>query len=184
MVRSAAHQFGTTLIELITSIVIVAIAIFGLMLAISAVVARSADPMIEQQALAIAESYLEEVMLADFCDPAFLAPGQTCRQHCVASACGVCAGPPGFGEASRNLFDDVCDYDGISDTSGARDRDGALIGGLGAYDVAVSVVDSGVTLGTPSISSDAGEVVRIDVRVAHSALETDIVVSAFRANTQ
>ncbi len=94
MIRAApsVRQHGTTLIELVASIVIVSIATFGLMLAISAGVSRSADPMIEQQAAAIAEAYLEEVVQAGFCDPDMAPLTQACRQKCTTSACGVCGG--------------------------------------------------------------------------------------------
>ena len=179
------YRQGTTLIELLASIVIVSVATVGLMLVISGVIARSADPLVEHQAAAIAEAYLEEVILAGFCDPDFPAPGNSCRQDCTASACsaGACGGVGPLKEASRDLYDDVCDYHGLND-SGARDRSGAAIAGLAGYDVSVAVVDSGVTLGSPALSAAAGEVVRIDVTVSHVGLDNDLVLSAFRANTQ
>ncbi len=186
MIRAApsVRQHGTTLIELVASIVIVSIATFGLMLAISAGVSRSADPMIEQQAAAIAEAYLEEVVQAGFCDPDMAPLTQACRQKCTTSACGVCGGA-GVGpvESSRAVYDDICDYDGIVD-AGARDRNDAPLNGLGAYRVEVEVVDSGFTFGSPAIAADSGEVVRVDVTVSHGGLEHDIALSAFRSNAQ
>lgn len=185
MTRARAQR-GASLIELVTSIVIIAIATFGLMLAISAVGGRSADPMIERQALAIAEAYLEEAAQAAFCDPDFISPGSACRNQCTASACASgCGGSGAFAEASRALYDDVCDYDdGGTPDVGARDRNGLALPGLTAYTVGVRVVDSGFTLGTPPLSADAGQVVRIDVSVAHDGLAHDIVLSAYRANVR
>ncbi len=178
------RQSGTTLIELIASIVIVSIATLGLMLVISGVVGHSADPMIEQQAAAVAEAYLEEVTLADFCDPDFLLPGQTCRTQCVASACAsACGGSGALLEASRDLYDDICDYDGYSD-AGAFDRNGNALPGLGGYNVSVTVDDSGFSLGAPPLSANAGAVVRIDVTVTHAALENAVTLSAYRTNSQ
>lgn len=177
---------GTTLVELVASIVIVAIAVFGLMLVVAGVTGRSADPLIEQQAGALAEAYLEEVRLAAFCDPDFLTPGQTCRTQCVTSACGATGcggGNPVFNEGVRNLYDDICDYDGLVD-AGARTRDNVIIAGLESYGITVNVRDDGITLGAPALASSAGQVVRIDVTVSHPGLPADVVVSGFRANAQ
>jgi MSHA pilin protein MshD len=185
-VRVAARSAGgATLIELVAAIVIIAIAVLGLSLVVAGVVARSADPLIERQAGAIAESYLEEAMLASFCDPDFVLPGQTCRDQCLSRACstGACGGTGALHEASRALYDDVCDYAGIDD-DGARDRDGDPIAGLGAYRVRVAVIDAGVSMGAPALDADAGQVVRVDVRVTHAGLGRDVELSAFRANAR
>lgn len=178
-------QHGTTLIELVASIVIVSIAAIALMTTVSAVVGRSADAMVESQAQTIAEAYLEEIALANFCDPDFLLPGQSCRTQCTASACsaGACGGAGALKEGNRTLYDDICDYDGLND-AGATDRNGFLINELGSYNVVVDVVDSGITLGSPAISANSGEVVRIDVTVTHPGLRHDIEISTFRANAQ
>ena len=173
------RQCGLTLIELVASIVIVAITVFGLTLVVSGVVGRSGDPLAEQQANSLAQAYLEEVLLASFCDPD---PGIDCPTACLTSACSVCGGPAaGFQEASRNLYDDICDYDGLTD-NGATDRGGNPITGLARYSIRVDVVDSGVTLGNPPLDSDSGQVVRVDVTVAHPALDSNINLSGFRAN--
>lgn len=183
--RAGANvERGATLIELVTSIVIVSIAVFGLILAIAGVAGTSSDPLAERQGTAIAHSYLEEVLLAGFCDPNFILPGQTCKSQCTASACsaGACGGTGALKEASRDLYDDVCDYDG--EGGAPEDRNGIPLPGLGAYTVSVTVEDTGVSLGAPAISSNAGEVLRVDVRVSHAALDSDIVLSAFKANVQ
>jgi MSHA pilin protein MshD len=176
---------GVTLIELVASIVIISIAVLGLILATTGVAGRSGNPLIERQAAAIAHAYLEEVMLANFCDPDFLTAGQTCSQQCMGSACSAaaCGGVGPLKEASRGLYDDVCDYNGLND-SGAVDRNGNGIGGLGSYTVRVNVIDNGVSIGLPAINSNSGEVVRIDVSVSHAAMDSDFQLSGFRANAQ
>ena len=108
---------GFTLIELVISIVVVSIALGGVLLAINYTVSHSADPMLQHQAVAIAESYLEEVLLHAYSDP---------------DGAG--------GESVRSLFDDVGDYDGLAD-SGARDQKGSTISGLEAYTVSVDIAD-------------------------------------------
>jgi len=176
---------GATLIELVVTIAITAIALLGLMLVVSGVVSHSADPMVEQQAEAIAEAYMEEIMLADFCDPDALAAGQTCRQQCTSPACtsATCGGGAGFVEAGRSQYDNVCDYAGIDD-SGARDRNGDPLPGLGDYRVRVAVTDNDLSFGSPAIAADSGAMVRVEVNVTHPAFNHAIRLRAVRANAQ
>lgn len=143
-------QSGVTLVELLVSIVIVSIAASGVLGVLSMTTAASADPMIRHQAAAIAEAYLEEIMLKPIADPD-----------------GV------DGEAARADYDDLDDYDGLAD-AGARDQFGSLIAGLASYSVAVSVAPSS---GLPSVPpSDA---LRVDVIVTHSA-DINFVLSGYR----
>lgn len=184
MSRPAAQR-GVTLIETVASIVIIAIAVSALTFLVSDATRRSADPMIQEQAGAIARAYLEEITLKRFCDPDFDNDGDPatpldCPAQCTAPACGLCGGPgAGLQEPARALFDDVCDYDGLAD-SGARDQTGAALPALGAYGVAVQVRDSGVSL--DALDGGAGEVVRIDVTVSHPAMPVPVALSGYRAN--
>lgn len=106
---------GVTLVELVIAMVVVSIALGGVLMVMNYTTARSADPLLQRQAVAIAEAYLEEILLKPYVDPD-----------------GV------DGEGSRALYDDVDDYDGLAD-SGARDQSGAAIAGLANYTVNVSV---------------------------------------------
>lgn len=108
-----------TLVELVIAIVIVGIAAAALYGAMASIGGRSADPMLRQQSLAIAEAYLEEILARNFLDP-------TSHTQCPA--------PP----ATRAAFDNVCDYAGLDD-AGARGVDGSLIAGLQDYRVRVAV---------------------------------------------
>jgi len=64
-------QRGISLVELIMFIVIVSVALAGILLVMNVTTKSSADPLIHKQALAIAESLLEEIGLMPFtwCDP-------------------------------------------------------------------------------------------------------------------
>ncbi|WP_137974774.1 type II secretion system protein [Pseudomonas sp. F(2018)] len=112
------RQAGMTLVELVITIVIVGIAAAALYSAQAAIVGRSADPLLHQQSLAIAEAYLEEILLQPFLDPGG----------------SICPAAP----ASRASYDNVCDYNGLSD-SGARNSLGQAIAGLSSYSVRVAV---------------------------------------------
>ena len=65
----STKQRGTSLIELIMFIVIVSVALAGILLVMNVTTKGSADPLIHKQALAAAESLLEEIQLQDFSPP-------------------------------------------------------------------------------------------------------------------
>src|SRR5574340_1278200 len=69
--RRPVRQRGLSLIELLVFIVVVGAAVAGVLVAYNQAVKRSADPLERKQAIAIAESLLEEVELQPFtfCDP-------------------------------------------------------------------------------------------------------------------
>ena len=164
---------GFTLIELVIAIVVLSIGATTFLTLIINTTRDSADPVIQVQAFAIAQSYLEEILSQPFCDPDF---SLDCRADCTASnACTACR----LTEASRSLFDDVCDYNGLSD-SGAEDISGP-IAGLTSYIVDVTVDDSSVMLN--GLTSATGQVVRVDVRVTHSgATDLDATLSSYKVN--
>jgi MSHA pilin protein MshD len=116
------RQTGLTLIELVISIIIISISVVGILSVMNQTTAHSADPMLQHQATAIAEAYMEEILAKSF----------------IAQ--------PGTG--SRANFDDVNDYDGLAD-AGAEDQFGTAIGGLGSYNVSVVVTPE--TLVTQSV---------------------------------
>ncbi len=146
------RQSGGTLIELVIAIVIISISVSAILMALSTSLAQSADPMIRHQAVSLAEAYLEEIALKPFADPD-----------------GV------DGEASRDLFDDVDDYNTLVDV-GARDQFNAALAGLEDYTVTVAVTASSAL---PSIAST--DLFLISVTITHAA-QIDFTVSAYRAN--
>lgn len=169
------RQQGLTLIELVVTIVIVAVASSAVLLVLSDTTRRSADPMLQQQAGAIAQAYLEEILLKPFCDPALSAD---CPAQCsVANLCSnpACHQP----EADRALFNDVCDYHGLVDV-GARDQNGLALPGLEAYTVAVEVVD-GAGAQLNGLSGAAGQVLLVNVQVSHPSADA-VLLSGYRAN--
>lgn len=91
--RKRRHA-GFTLIELVIFIVIVSVGVTGILLVMNTVVASSADPMVRKQALALADSILEEILQKEYADP----DGTS-------------------GETTRATFDDVDDYNGKSNST-------------------------------------------------------------------
>jgi len=86
-------QFGFTLIELIIFIVVVSAGLAGILSVINTTIKSSADPMVCKQAMALADSILEEIMQKEYQDP----DGIT-------------------GETTRDTMDDVDDYKGKTQT--------------------------------------------------------------------
>ncbi len=111
---------GISLIELIMFIVIVSVALTGIMLAMNTTTRYSADPLINKQALTVAESLLEEIELQVFTPGGF-------------------AGP--FTQANRHRFDDIMDYNGFA-TTGVYPASGVVaVSGLQNYNVTVAVLN-------------------------------------------
>ena len=132
------RQRGFTLIELIVAITIVSIVATTLLGLLAAVSSRSADAMLQQQASAIAQAYLDEIL----------------QRWVVENGT-----PPNTGRGSWDLVDQ---YDGLVDV-GAKDQFGNAIVALSAYTVSVSVVQSAAL---PGIAGAAAR--RIDVTVTRA----------------
>ena len=141
---------GTTLVELIVAITIVALAVSSVLGALAAISSRSADSMVQQQAVAIAQAYLDEIL-----------------QRWVVDPNGT---PPNTGRAS---WDTVDQYNGLANT-GAQDQFGNSIAALGGYSVNVTV---GPSTGLGSLSSAV--VRRIDVTVTHTP-DVSVVLTGYR----
>lgn len=145
------REAGVTLIELVVAITIVAISATTILGAMSAVASRSADAMLQQQASAVAQAYLDEIL-----------------QRWVVDPNGT---PPNTGRGSWDLVDQ---YNGLVDV-GARDQFGQTIAPLAAYTVNVSVSPTTALTGIPS--SDAR---RVDVIVTRAPNVT-VKLTGYRA---
>ena len=112
--NSIKVQQGVTLIELIAVIVILAISLAGVTAAISSAISRSSDVMLETRAVALAQSYLDEILSRRFDERSAPRGIPPCRTNCTDE---VDFGPDG-GESGRADFDDVDDYHGLDEGLG------------------------------------------------------------------
>jgi MSHA pilin protein MshD len=149
-VHRTARQRGISLLELIMFIIIVSIGVTALLLVFNTTLAKSVDPMIQKQMLAIAESLLEEVEAKPFtyCDPddanaASAANAAGCAT--TAEAMGPEAGPE-TRTSTTIPFDNVNDYGAGLIINPITDLTGTAIAGLGAYSATIAV--AAVALGT------------------------------------
>lgn len=146
-----ADQRGVSLVELVVFIVVVGVAVIGVLAAMRLSTAASADPMIQKQALAIAEALLEEVQLQPFtyCDP------DDPNAATALSAAGCTGGAGGANDESRlplgpeagetrtsatTPYDNVSDYNGFG-IAGISGIDGAAIAGLENYAASITVTN-------------------------------------------
>lgn len=157
------RALGLTLIELLMFIVVVGIALAAMLRVFITATAASADPMIQRQQLAIAESLLREVQLMPFtwCDP-----GDANVETAASTAdCGTVENPgPEPGETRygpTNYFDNVNDYNGFT-MAGIRDLSNTAVAGLSGYSASVAVVAD--TLDT--LSAGSGDALKITVTVS------------------
>ena len=176
----ASAQRGLTLIELILFIVVVAIGLAGVLVAINLGVGRSSDPMVRKQALAAAESLLEEVELQPF---TFCDPGDNAASTASSSAgCTTTAqsmdtpGNWGVGKTRYGpvFFDNVADYNGFSMAGTLNDIFQQSSTRLAGYNASVSVTQVGTGFGLTS-NADA---LRIDVTVTGAG--NTITTTGFR----
>ena len=150
MTRSGPRARGVTLVELIVSIVVIGVALAGVMVVIVRNTSASADPLIWHQAVIVGEAYLEEILTKNF------------------TADGV--------EGSRDLYDDVMDYNGLTD-SPPRDQNGTAIAALAGYSVNVQVATEALN----DITLASGNAVRAQVTVTMPT-GGSVVVSGYRTN--
>ncbi|MDO8291695.1 MAG: type II secretion system protein [Gallionella sp.] len=170
--REGGKQRGISLIELIMFIVIVSVALAGILLVMNVTTRSSADPLIRKQALAIAESLLEEVELMPFtfCDPDDPAAGLATTVDttaCTVPVGGEAIGPEGAETrySAATPFDNVSDYHGFNMAAGALlDIGGAAVGPAG-YAVAVAVANNGMPAVGASPAIAAAEALLITVTV-------------------
>lgn len=148
---------GISLVELVVFISIIAVGVAGILKVMDYMTRASADPLVQKQALAIAEAYLEEVLAMPFtyCDPddlhaataqsAALDPPAppTDTTLCATTLEGI--GPEGETRAGALPFDNVSDYHGFSGIP--ANVDGTAITGLGAYQAAITVTPQILTNG-------------------------------------
>lgn len=153
---SLIRQRGLTLIEVILSMVVLGIGIAFFVSVFGASLQASADPMQRKQALAVAESMLNEIAAKPFANPS-----------------GGYAGAST--QANRALFDDIGDYHGFA-TTGVHALDGGAVAALSGYDVTVSVVATSLGSGGTAVSAANARLITVTVQYGGGSVS----LSAYR----
>lgn len=169
------YQNGISFVELIMFIIIVGVAVTGVLLTLSTTAKASADPLLQKQALSVAESLLDEIALRPItlCDPDGPDPdGPAGPLPCaIAEGMGPEAGETRYSATAP--FDNVNDYNGFSMTP-IVDAENNAVAGLANYTAAVTATNATVA------SVAAGDALLVTVRVTGPGNNPDISVSGVR----
>ena len=156
--RAPRRSRGFTLMEMIVFIVIVAVALTAMLSIFDLTARASADPVQPKQAMLVAESMLEEILLKPYANPS----------GGYAAACPA--------TCDRSRFDDVGDYNGYASRGVyALDDLATPVPGLGNYNVAVAV--AGATLG-----ANGNAVAGLRITVTVSVNGASYPLSGYRFN--
>ena len=123
-------QRGVSLIELIIFILIISAALMGILSVMNVTTKYSSDPLIHKQAIAIAESLLEEIELQDFID----------QNDGVSTTCPpASAVTPTTRSSIYHIIDCYRNYPNGGPTTGIYGMDGSPIPNLTNYSESVSI---------------------------------------------
>ncbi|MHB1231647.1 MAG: prepilin-type N-terminal cleavage/methylation domain-containing protein [Burkholderiales bacterium] len=151
---------GFSLVELIVFIVIVSIALAGVLAVMNLTTKHSADPLVRKQAIAVADSLLEEIELQNFNKSPTDFPGP-------------------YTQPNRQYFDNIGDYNGFA-PGGVFPIDSATpIPGLTGYSVSVTVANADLGPAGSVITAASGKAKLITVTVTGPD-NTTIVLSGYR----
>jgi MSHA pilin protein MshD len=186
MAKRALHITGFTLVEMVVTIVILAIALVGVANMVGLGTSNSANALTETRAIALGYAYLDEIVgrrfdersAASGLDPCFgldtMDPGR----------CSITLGTDGGSENSRRRFDDVDDYNLLQEGDGVPgspllDADGVEREGYENFHVKVDVRyagDDAVLMG------DETDAKLITVTVTNRAQDEGWEFSVYKGN--
>lgn len=190
--RRNKPQSGVTLIELVVAIAVLSVALSGVLKMFELINRGSTDPLVRKQALAIAESLLQEVQQQAFtlCDPddanASIALAATDCNSLDQNAGGAALAGPIPNTESRysqtDPLDNVADYAGFTmpDASCAgicNPGDATPLPNFAGYAASVTVTRAGAA--APFAAAPLDAVLRVQVRVTGPAA-TEVNLTGYR----
>ena len=169
----AIKQRGFTLIELIITIIVTSIAFTALSVWMLGANRDSVDPVVSMRAATLGQAYLEEILSKRFDEQN--SPGGVPR--CNEAGQPACTATASFGPdgETREFFDDVDDYHGLSE-SPPRNNFGNARSQYNNFSVTINVSYDGGTFGLA-----AQELKRIEVTV-RTPSGFPFVFTAYRGN--
>jgi MSHA pilin protein MshD len=167
MIRARASDRGATLIEAVLAVIALGIAVPPLLGLFREVAARGADDTYQQVAITYAESLLEEIVSKAFEDP------------------DLASGSFGAEEGTRSAYDDVDDYDALSESPPER-LDGTSLDQYGGFTRATTVENVSTADPDPATPAADGstDAKRIRVKVTWTgARGGELSLTTMRART-
>lgn len=173
---SSKRERGLSLIEVVVFIVVLGIGLAGMAILYNQLTLASVDPMVRKQAVAIANSLMEEIQLRPFtlCDPddanVFTAPTPPCATPEVLGTEG------GETRYADPRYDNVSDYNGFAMAGSIQDINNSTITGLAGYSASAVVANAGGDF-PAAVPADAA--LRITVTVTGPA-NVSVVLQGYR----
>jgi len=173
----SSRQRGLSMIEVIVFIVVLGIGISGLAVIYNQVTLASVDPLVRKQAVAVANSLMEEIQLRPFtfCDPddvlVFTAANPV--------ACGtqeVIGVEGGESRYAGPRYDNVSDYNGFTMAGSIQDISNTTV--LTGYSAQVAIAEASADFASAG-GVPAGEALRITVTVTGPA-NVSVVLQGYR----
>ena len=169
---------GYSLIELVVIIVVLAVALTGVTLVINQTVRQSPEALVQSRAMELAQAYMDEIITKRFDENS----GQGGVPRCDSSdnaavACTSTLGPD-TGEPSRQQYDDVDDYDNLTEAPPRSLVTGSVLNPVyDGYQIQVSVTYAGseISLANNRLAK------RITISIT-TPLGNVLPVSAYRVN--
>ena len=182
---------GLTLIEMVITIVILAISLAAISAMLSSGVGRSSDITLEIRSAALAQSYLDEILSKRFDEMSHPRGIPPCRSNCTILA----NFGPDSGEVDRSDYDDVDDYNGLDEGQGQsdplQDSTGAERIGYENFrvrvlvrymDIAVSGTEENLAVASNDLDdNEDAKVITVTVNYLNSGTE-GIAYSAYKTN--
>ena len=168
--RGSAKQVGMTLVELVMFIVIVSVGVAGILSVLNITVQKSADPLVQKQAQALAEGLLEEIQTGYFAycdgtDPKLKYAKTAVDCTPVGPDTGDTYGITTVDGAEQRPYDTVKDYASAANTATSLSSvlpSEASVAAPSGYNATVTIGPA--TLG--DINSGSGDALLIKVVVA------------------
>jgi MSHA pilin protein MshD len=177
---SSSRQRGLSLIEVVIFIVVLGIGIAGMAILYNQLTLASVDPVVRKQAVAIANSLMEEIQLRPFtfCDPddAAVFTAGSPAGCATEEVIGQEGGETRYGPT---LFDNVSDYNSFSPMLGSiQDINNNTIAGLAGYSAQVAVAEASADFAAVG-GVPLDEALRVTVTVTGPANVT-VVLQGYR----
>jgi MSHA pilin protein MshD len=207
MIRPFGNDSGFTLIELVLTIVLLGFVSLILIPFVQSI-GHSPDPMLRQRAVALGQALMDEVLAKRWDENTPVGGGPICsgessdndardtlvddcadpgsRRASVIQSVSGASNPISSDGEPRDLFDDVDDYDGFSETTTFRNQNGEVVATLAGYSRSVAVryipshtdpIEAATPVGTTAGGNNATDTKRIVVTVTSPLNETFTLVA-------
>ncbi len=134
---------GFTLVELVVTIAVMAIALLGVAYSLQFSAQHAADPLWQTKTVALVQAYSDEIFTKRYDELTPVGGVPACNPCTLAAKLG--ADDAEVRDGGVNSFDDVDDYHGLDEQP--RDAQGALRPAYAGYRMMVTVTYAGAALG-------------------------------------